>query len=276
MDETTATAPVAANADAGQAGQSQAVAPEAGTSSPAPKAETEGQATSAQTSQPSFDVQRSYEELRKQFTKVTQDYSKDRRTWNQTLSELQHLKQLQGQLAEQLSKATEVPIDPAQFLTDLQTHGPKAMDGYVNKRIESATAHIQSAYVEQANRALDLELRLERMARRMDTENYPDFKKLEPIMEELSDPASNISIDWNQPVGVIYDTLYKLARSKSSDNAVKAAEEFGRKSAEEQLGKEARTAVPTSGGAGAPVDPTKVKDISKLREYFVSQLGEAE
>jgi hypothetical protein len=234
---------------------------------PAAKGETTGQ--------PEFDVRKSYDELRKQFTKVTTDYSRDRKTWNQTLSELQTLKQSHGQLAQLLTKATKAPVNPEQFMRELQSQGPEALTAHVKELIQAETAQMQEAYTEQANRALLLEAQLEKLYRRQDAENYPDFKQLEPVMQEIAD-SENCPIDWGQPTAVIYDTLYKLARSRSSEDAVKAAEEFGRKTAEHQLGKEAATAVPGGGKAGAPLDPSKIKDISKLREYFVSQLGEAE
>lgn len=271
MEEITSAAPVAANADAGQAADTKAGAPDAASTQPAPKAGEPGQAPSEPTTQPAFDVQKSYDELRKQFTKVTQDYSKDRKTWNQTLNELQTLKQSQTKIAELLSRVTEQPIDPAQFLQDLQTHGPKAMDGYVNKRIQAETEKLQSQYVEQANKALLLEEKLEKMSRRMDKTNYPDFEQLEPIMAEIADPSNeDCPIDFNQPVGVIYDALYKLARSRSSETAVLAANEAGRREAEATIRKEAASAVP-GGGKGVSTTPDlKGMSAAQLRQHFIN------
>lgn len=264
------TAPVAAPADAGQADQSKAGAPDNGTKAPASNPDPSGQAIDTQTSQPSFDVQKSYDELRKQFTRVTQDYSKDRKTWNQTLSELQALKQAQAQLAETLSKATETPIDPARFYEDFKTQGPKVFDGYVNKRIGEATKKLQEAYTEQANTALLLEAKLEKLHRKLDSKNYPDFAELESVMQEIAD-SENCPIDWNQPIGVVYDALYKLARTRSSENAVKAAEEFGKKSADDAARKEAATAVPGGGKGGAPAIDPKNMSAEQLRQYFIQQ-----
>ena len=226
--------------------------------------------TGAPTGQPAFDVQKSYDELRKQFTRVTQDYSKDRKTWQQTLSELQALKQAHAQTAEQLSKAMKTPIDPARFYEDFKTQGPKVFDGYVNERVQEATKQLQEAYVEQANTALLLEAKLEKLHRKMDTKNYPDYAELEPLMQEIADDEST-PIDWNQPIGVVYDTLYKLARSRSSENAVKAAEEFGKKQAEEAARKEAATAVPGSGKGGAPTADPRKMTAAQLRQHFISQ-----
>lgn len=269
-EATEVTAPAAANADAGQADQGKAGAPEVGSTQPAPNADKAGQAPDAQTSQPAFDVQKSYDELRKQFTKVTQDYSKDRKTWHQTLSELQSLKQSQAQLADVLSKATETPIDPTRFYEDFKTQGPKALDGYVDKRVSAATKRLQDAYVEQANQALLLETKLEKLHRKLDKENYPDFDQLEPLMQELAEDET-VPIDFNQPVAVVLDALYKLARSRSSDNAVKAAEELGRKQADAEARKEAATAVPGGGKGGAPAIDPKNMSADQLRQFFINQ-----
>jgi hypothetical protein len=220
--------------------------------------------------QPAFDVQKSYGELRKEFTRVTQDYAKDRKTWNQTLTELQELKKAHAQTAELLSKATETPIDPARFYEDFKTQGPKVFDGYVQKQVAAQTKQLQDAYVEQANNALLLEAKLEKLHRRLDTKTYPDFSELETVMQEIAD-SEDCPIDWNQPIGVVYDALYKLARSRSSENAVKAAEEFGAKQAEEAARKEAATAVPGSGKGGAPVTDPKNMTAAQLREHFIRQ-----
>jgi hypothetical protein len=222
------------------------------------------------TGQSAFDVQKSYEELRKQFTRVTQDYSKDRKTWNQTLSELQALKAAHAQTAELLSKATQTPIDPARFYEDFKTQGPKVFDDYIGKQVAERTKQLEAAYVEQANMALLTETKLEKLQRTLDTKNYPDFAALEPVMQEIADDP-NTPIDWNQPIGAVYDALYKLARNRSSESAVKAAEEFGKKQAEEAARKEAATAVPGSGkGGSVTADPRKMT-AAQLRQHFISQ-----
>jgi hypothetical protein len=253
--------------EAGQVGQTpttKAEPAQGGTaqSDPAQKGEPTGQ--------PAFDVQKSYEELRKQFTRVTQDYSKDRKTWQQTLSELQAVKESQAKFADLLSRATEQRVDPAQFWKDLETQGPKALDGYLNKKLTEATQKLQDAYVDQANTALLLEAKLEKLHRRLDTKTFPDFEQLEPLMQELAD-SEDCPIDFNQPIGVVYDALYKLARSKSSEEAVKAAEEFGRKQADEAARKEAVTAVPGGGKGGTPTTDPKSMSAAQLRQYFIQQ-----
>lgn len=275
MAEQETTAPVVTESDRpsinpGQAEKTQAETSNATATVPAKTGESTEQVSTEPINQAPFDVQKSYGELRKEFTKVTQDYSRDRKTWNQTLSELKSLKQSQAQMAELLSKATEQPIDPAQFMQDLQTHGPKAMDKYLEARVQAQTAQLRDAYTEQANTALLLEAKLEKLHRKLDTTNYPDFAQLESTMNEIAE-GEDCPIDWNQPISAIYDALYKLARSRSSEDAVKAAEKFGAAQAEKQLGKEAATAVPGGGKGGSVTTDPRNMTASQLRQYFISQ-----
>jgi hypothetical protein len=114
------------------------------------------------------------------------------------------------------------------------------------------------------------------MKRRLDTKNYPDFEQLETQMQELVE-SDKCPIDFNKlSISEIYDTLYNLARSQHSDKAIQQAEQLGRKSAEAALAKESQTTVAGGGKSGSITNPTEIKDIKKLREYFVAQLGEAE
>jgi ribosomal protein S11 len=69
------------------------------------------------------------------------------------------------------------------------------------------------------------------------------------------------------------DALYKLAKDRSSEQAIQEAVKIGEKKAEEKLVKESKTTV-TGGGksSGSAVpDFNKIDDVVKLRE-IVSQL----
>lgn len=227
------------------------------------------------TEQPTFDLEKSYGELRREFTKVTQENSRSRKELQATLQQIDAMRKTQEQLAAAIATATKKPVDPQRFMQDLQTQGPDALNNHLKDLIKAETAQLQQAYTEQFNRGVLQEAQIEKLHRRMDSTNYPDFAKLEPVMQEIAD-SENCPIDWNQPIPVIYDTLYKLARSANSESAVAAAEQFGRESAERTIGKEAAAAVPTGGrGASTAVDP-KTMPLDKLREYMVSQLGESE
>lgn len=245
-----------------------AQAPKVSETKTAPNAETVGQ--------PEVDYRKSYEELRPQFTRTTQELARLKQQYGLSTRELAELKKGYEQLAAQMESVTNQPVSPEEFLKNLQTQGPKALDSYFDRRFKSIKAEYEKAYTSERERSLALEAGFEKMKRSLDKTNYPDFDKLEATMQEVLE-ADNCPIDTNKlSIGEIYDALYKLARSKHSEEAIKAAEELGRKSAEAGLVKESVTTVTGGGKAGSKVNPAEINDIAKLRQYFVSQLGEAE
>jgi hypothetical protein len=217
---------------------------------------------------PAFDAKTSYDALQKSYAELRREFT--RRTQHE--SELQ--KKLDN-LAQTLAKATETPIDPQQFLKDLQTQPDKALEPLLMKHIEGVKSEYAQKMEAMANRLSLSEFRAERLARVLDSDNYPDFKKLEPLMKQLADDE-NTPLDFNREPGEIIDTLYKLARTLSMESAVQEAKTLGKKEAEAQMVKEASTSVVTGGKSGIPTNPSEIKDTKKLREYFVSQIGEAE
>jgi len=220
------------------------------------------------TTVPGFDAKTSYDQLQKSYGELRKEFT--RRTQHE--SELQKkLDNLTGLIA----KATEVPLNPEQFLKDLQTQPQKALEPLFAKQIEGVKSEY-SQTIEGLNQRLSLsEFRAERLARVLDGDNYPDFKKLEPLMKQLADDE-NTPLDFNREPGEILDALYKLARTLSMESAIQEARTIGRKETESQLQKEAATSVVTGGKSGIPANPSDIKDMAKLRQYFVSQIGEAE
>lgn len=220
------------------------------------------------TTVPGFDAKTSYDQLQKSYGELRKEFT--RRTQHE--SELQKkLDNLTGLIA----KATEVPLNPEQFLKDLQTQPQKALEPLFAKQIEGVKSEY-SQTIEGLNQRLSLsEFRAERLARVLDGDNYPDFKKLEPLMKQLADDE-NTPLDFNREPGEILDALYKLARTLSMETAIQEARTIGKKEAESQLQKEAATSVVTGGKSGIPGNPSDIKDMAKLRQYFVSQIGEAE
>jgi hypothetical protein len=217
---------------------------------------------------PAFDAKTSYDALQKSYSELRREFT--RRTQHE--SELQ--KKLDN-LASTLAKATETPLDPQQFLKDLQTQPDKALEPLFMKHIEGVKSEYAQKMEEMANRLSLSEFRAERLARLTDGENYPDFKKLEPLMKQLAEDE-NTPLDFNREPGEIIDALYKLARTLSMEQAINEAKTMGKKEAETQLAKEAATSVVTGGKSGVPTSPNEIKDLSKLRQYFVNQIGEAE
>lgn len=203
---------------------------------------------------------KSYAELRREFTRRTQNEA-----------ELQ--KRLDN-LTSILSKATETPIDPEQFFKDLQTQGPKAFEPLFQKERETFQSEHQSAMQALEDRVTMSEYRAEKFARLMDAETYPDYKKLEPLMKQLAEDETT-PIDFDRSPGEVLDALYKLARTLSMEDAVKAARDQAKQEAEASLAKESATSVASGGKAGVPTDPKNLSG-NDLRKWAVQQFGEAE
>ena len=91
--------------------------------------------TSDTDAQPEFDVRKSYEELRKEFTRRTQNESQLKKQYADSLMQLQSLQESHKQLAQMIQQATKKPIDPEQFIADLQKQGPAALDTYLEEKL---------------------------------------------------------------------------------------------------------------------------------------------
>jgi len=219
-----------------------------------------------------FDAQKNYEALLRQNEQINKSYSELRKEFSRRTAHESELKKQIDSMTDLLSKATETPIDPEQFIRDLRTHGPKAFEPHVQKWVEPIRKEYDKAISEKEAKINNLEVQVNLMSRRSDSDNYPDFKKLEPLMNELVQDES-CPVNWNMGISECIDALYKLARDRSADQAIQEAVKIGEKKAEEKLVKEAKTAI-TGGGksSGTAVpDLNKVEDVAKLRE-LVSQL----
>jgi chromosome segregation ATPase len=229
-------------------------------------------ATEAKTeTQPEIDYRKSYDELRPQFTKTTQELSRLKREYGMTTKELQSLKQAQEQFAKQLAAATEKPIDPAQFIQDLQTQGPKAFDNYLKKHLDSLRSDYQTSYEKVANQNQVLEANLEVMKRERDSKNYPNFGDLKEEMQALADSGKVPDEVFTKPVGEVYDYLYNLVKSQHSEEAIKKAEEFGKNKAEAAIAKESATTVASGGNGDVTIANPSKMNAAQLRKHFIAQ-----
>jgi len=224
-----------------------------------------------------FNVQQSYDELRSQFDTVNKSYGELRKEFTKRTQESASVQRRLDEVYDTLKKATETPIDPAQFIRDLQTQGPKALQPHFQKWLEPIKSDYEKKISETNEKNMALETEVNLMRRRSDAINYPDFTKLEPIMKDLSDD-SNCPVNWNMPIADCIDTLYKLAKDRSAEGAVEEARKLGEKSAESKLAREARTG--TAGGgksvSTSTPDLNKITDIDELRKIVASQIGVAE
>jgi hypothetical protein len=237
---------------------------------------TESKATSnAQPQESAFDPRTNYDALKSQFENLNKSYSELRRTYTQSSQGYSDLKKQLDGLVKAFQDASQEEVSPEEFMKALQSQGIKAFDPLRQKWTSEVREQYDKALDAIRQERLGDRVELEVMKRRYDSQRYPDFDKLLPVMQELAQD-DNCPVNWNQDVGLIYDTLYKLAKASSAENAIKEAHALGVKDAEGKVAKEAGSAVATGGKAGSVTNPADIKDVSKLREYFVAQLGEAE
>lgn len=277
MSENKATNEVAPSAG-GQAADS-ATSDETSNGSPISASAVEQQ-TNTPTSTPvesisEFDPRTSYDSLVKQLETVNKSYGELRREFTRRTQYESELKKQIESLSHAFAQATEEEVSPEDFIKALQTQGIKALNPLKDKWTKDLQTSYETALQERDGQLLNLRTQFEIMRRQQDVTNYPDFAKLQETMQQLAE-SENCPVDWNQDPAVVLDTLYKLARAVSAETAVKQAKQLGRQEAEAQLAKEAATSVATGGKSGATSNPKEIKDIKKLREYFVSQIGEAE
>lgn len=195
------------------------------------------------------------------------------RTRQQELAEKRANEALQKQIADMsqaIQQLTKKPYSPADFIRDLQQKGPEAVIPLIQEEKAKIAEELRKEIAEVRG-VLDEERTLRSLAeRRSDSENYPDFRELEPVMKEILDeqgPKFNL----NRAPGELMDELYKLAKERKADEALKDAEQFGRKNAERQLAKEAKANVAGGGKtAGSAMPDISKMSTGKLREHLAS------
>lgn len=221
--------------------------------------------------QAEIDYRKSYDELRPQYTKATQELSRLKRDFGMTTKELQSMKQSQEEFAKRLAEATEKKIDPTEFIRDLQTQGPKAFDNYLKKHLDSLRSEYKSSHEKVVQQNAVLEANLEVMKRERDTKNYPNFSDLKDKMQELADSGKVPDEVFGKPTGEVYDYLYNLVKSQHSEEALKQAETFGQKKAEAALAKESATTVAGGGNGDVTIANPSKMSAADLRKYFINQ-----
>lgn len=229
-----------------------------------------GDVNKGQNQQPSPDIfEKRFKDMESKFT----------RTRQQQLAEQKEKSRLESQLAE-LSKAvqtlTKKPYSPADFIKDLQEKGPEAIFPLVEEKLKLAQEKASQDQKAYADRIELLETKNALSNLRADSENYPDFRKLEDTMKEIweSEECPHDIQDPKLGPDQVLVKLYELAKAKHSQDAVKAAHEDGLKSGQKQLAKEASTSVATGGKAGGTAIPdTKNMDTKTLRALIQSMGG---
>lgn len=214
--------------------------------------------------EPEFDVRKSYEELRRDYTRQTQQ----RAAYEKQVAEMQAA---QKAMEAKLAEATKKPVDLEKFFQDLKAQGPDAILPFLKPELEKLSKGYDERLSKSAqeNQALVMEVNL--LNRRMDSKNYPDFVALEPKMRELVE-SGKAAVDFNKPIAEVIDALYNLVRSSNSVDAIKVAEKAAYSKAQLELAKESKTAV-AGGGKGTSVTPADLHKmpIDKL-EALVEQM----
>lgn len=193
---------------------------------------------------------KNYAELRK---KSTQD-------WQASAEAKKAHDELQKSFKVAIDKLNEVStkkVDPAQFMEELQTDGLAAIEKHFNikDKVDGALQATNDIITDLKKTVSTQSYDIEFMRRVNDGKNHPNFAELEPKMAEIAaDP--HCPVDRSAPIGQQLDAYYSLAVKSSSGEAVKKAHEQGKRDAEKQLAKEAKTGIASSGKgtSGEPVD----------------------
>ena len=234
----------------------------------------EGAQDTTQTSTPAapaFDPKTSYDSLVKQLESVNKNYGNLRSEYTRRTQYEAQLKAQLDSLHKAFTQATKQEISPEEFMKALQTQGVKAFDPlreeWTKELKDSHTKELEA----RDGQISKLQINQAILSRKLDSENYPDFSKLMPVMQEIAG-SENCPVDWNQDVDVIYDTLYKLARDLKAEESVKQAHELGRQKADAQAAKEASTAVAAGGKTNTSGLDTRNMSAADLRKHF-TKLG---
>ena len=222
--------------------------------------------TPVQPATPTVDYAAKYKELQRAYTQETQRRSALEKQWGGVSSKLEEQAKILAELRKQ-------PYDREKFLNEFQEKGPEVLRPIWSEDINAIKQEYSKQFDSQSQeiRQLRTEQALDR--RRYDSESYPDFRKLEPVIGEmLNDP--NCPVDYSKPIGEVLDVLYSLARQNSSVEAVKLAEASGAAAAESRLVKESKATV-TGGGKAASITTPDTSKMSteELRKYFISLHG---
>ena len=211
-----------------------------------------------------FNEQKGYDALQAELEQQKKNYDELRRKSTQDWQSAAELRkaheELQSSFKTAINKLNETAVkkvDPAQFMEELQTEGPSAISKHfdVDAKVYDALKPLQDNNTELNKKVASQEYTIEFLKRVADAEHYPDFAKMESKMAEVAADPQN-GVNTQAEIGEQLDSYYRLAIDSSSGKAVDAAREDGKRAAEKQLAKEAKTGLAGSGKgtSGSPVD----------------------
>lgn len=219
--------------------------------------------------QPAVNYEAKYKELQRAYTQETQRRSQVEKQW-------QTLESRMAEQAKHLAELRKQPYDREKFLAEFQEKGPDSLRPYWEDNLKALREENSKTIGEQANEIRELKTNFALDQRRHDSENYPDFRKLEPVIVELMSDPDN-PVDFTKPIGQVIDVLYQLARQSSSAEAIRQAEAQGQRTAESNLVRESRTTVTGGGKAASITKPdTSKMSLSELRDHAIQLNGVAD
>lgn len=196
-------------------------------------------------------VSKSYKEVQGFSTKQAQSNAELKR-------QLAELQSSHSTVAETLRKAMQLPHDPDQFMEEWRKNPNVVLERLLKEKFETLQKGSEEQISSLSGRVDYLQVDNAIKTFRADTEGHPDFAKLEKEMGEITRTpglAPNPSLPPDQYV----EALYQAAKLRHAEDALKAAEEAGRKKAEETLARESRTTVAGGGKqVSLTTDPSKM------------------
>lgn len=188
-------------------------------------------------------------------------------------SKFESLEKRQDEILKALAKATgQDPDDPAKFAEDLNARGYKAIEERIANLLADKEKATNARFEEMqyAMRAKDVSGAVKEAV--LDTKSYPGFEALIPTMmaqlEDLREEYKVAQLDGNKNVVdpdacdpyEVVNYLYKQSKLKHSEQAILKAKELGAKQKEEELAREASTAV----AGGGKITAQRAKDLSGM------------
>jgi hypothetical protein len=259
-NETTAASSTTSESAAPQPG-AQTTNEQQASSVPSPTNESSNSTTEAPaTGQTGQNWEAEYKRLQAEHERINKSYAEARKKLisqgtekNQYSEKLTSLETNIKQLAEALAKATAQPYDPDQFMEELRTQGPKALENHLKGALEKQAKEHQAKTQALEDRYRKLETTFVVKDCRTDSKNYPDFVSMEPTMAKIMDDLRQdyqagliANPDLVEPSELV-PFLYNQAKLQHSQDAIKAAEAHGAAKATSELAREANTAVAAVG-----------------------------
>lgn len=214
-----------------------------------------------------FDAKTSLQAIQSELEQTKKNYdelrSKSTRDWQAAAEQKRQFEQLQTsveQLVERLNDQAIEHVDPEQFMEDLRSQGPKALDKYINPKIDALKQKSDKVSKDKEQQEWIRDYETQFLRRAVNQVKYPGFAELEDKMNEIAG-SPNCPVNLNQEVGVVLDSLYKLAKESSSENAVKKARDKGAEEERKRLAKESKT---TIAGSGAKKSSSAAPDLYNL------------